>query len=55
MITNQKILAGIRVSNESAWMADTGWYKEGAVIGLASSRKADKLAQEILRRAIGEA
>lgn len=54
MVTNQKFLAGIRVSNSSEWLADTGWYKEGAVIGLASSRKADKLAIEILRRAIEE-
>lgn len=54
MITNERILAGIRVSNSSEWMAETGWYKDGAVIGLASLRKSDKLAIEILRRAIGE-
>lgn len=53
-VTNQEILAGIRVNNDCKWMADTGWYKDGAVIGLTASRKSDELAVGILRRAIGE-
>lgn len=54
-VTNEELLAGIRLTNDSKWLSDTGWYKEGAVIGLTEVRKSDELAIEILRRAIGEA
>ena len=51
-VTGQEILAGIRLTNDSTWLAATGWYEDGAVIGLTEVRKSDDLAVEMLKRAI---
>lgn len=53
-VTNQRYLAGIRTSNSCKWVSDTGWYRDGAIIGLTQSMKSEELAIGILKRAIGE-
>lgn len=50
-MTQEDILAGIKIDNESSkWLKETGWYKEGAVIGLTAERKNDKLAIGMLNK-----
>lgn len=52
--SGQEILAGIRVSADTPWMAGTGWYQSGAVVGLAAAGKHLDLATNLLLLAIGD-
>lgn len=52
--TNKEMVAGIRVSPDSPWMRQTGWYDSTAVVGLTVLRKDEDLAKQMLLDAIME-
>ena len=54
MITNEEILAGIRVYPEQSWMQKTGWYDEPTIVGLSAVMKNQDLAVRLFLEVIEE-
>jgi hypothetical protein len=54
MITNEEILAGIRVYPEQPWIQNAGWYDEPVIIGLSAVMKDQELAVKLFLEVIEE-